>query len=102
MNNRFATVDPSEEVVLGFDFTDRLPAGVTLTGPVVVTVTVDWGTDTTPQSIIKQAAQIDGKVVMIGVGGMADQTDYHFHVTCETSDSNTTVAMGQVLPVRKQ
>lgn len=101
MTTRFSPVDPSEEIVLTFDFTLGLNTGESLTGTPTVSVTVDYGVDTNASAIV-QMAQISGTTVLVAVKGMLDATDYHVHCLCPTSNSQKILMDAGVLPCRVQ
>ena len=48
---------------------------MTLSGSPTVAVTVEFGTDATPNAIVT-SSQISGALVYVAVAGMHDQTDY--------------------------
>jgi hypothetical protein len=101
MTTAFSAIDPTEAVVLTFDFTLGLAAGETLTGTPTVTVTVAFGTDPNAAAIVKGQA-ISGSTVLVQVSGCLDETDYHFRVVSTTSNSAKVLTCAGLLPVRVQ
>ena len=99
MHPRFTSVDPDRKVILTYDFSLALPAGVTLSGSPTVAVTVEFGTDATPNAIVT-SSQISGALVYVAVAGMQDQTDYAIKVDVPTSNASISMAYTKVLPVR--
>ena len=99
MRPRFSTVDPDRKVILTYDFSQALPVGVTLSGAPTTTVSVEFGTDATANTIVT-SSQISGALVYVAVAGMKDQTDYAIKVDVPTSNASINMAYTQVLPVR--
>ncbi len=101
MTLRFSAIDPSEDMVLTFDFSLGLLTGESLSGSPTVTVTVDFGTDPNASAIVK-ASTISGSTVLVAVAGGLDQTDYHIHCLCPTSNPQKELMTAGILPVRVQ
>jgi len=99
MTSRFLPLAPTEARVLTFDFTQDMATGETLTGSPTAAVSVDFGTDASPQAIVKQVT-ISGLTVLVAVSGMQNNVDYHITVTCPTSNALKTLTMAGILPVR--
>jgi hypothetical protein len=100
--SRFPVVDVTEKVPLAFDFGPALPAGVVLTGPPQVSVAVDLGADPNPIGTILSGPTVAGCVVVLGVGNFqaTADTDYHYKITCPTSDPALQLALSGLLSVR--
>jgi hypothetical protein len=95
---RFSITDPTEKVVLTFDFTNGLATGETLTGATAVP-SVTAGTDPTPQARIT-TVQVQGNLVLLAFANGLAGTDYHLLVTATTSNSNKVLSIAQTLPIR--
>jgi hypothetical protein len=97
-------IDPSESVVLTFDFSAELATGETLTGIGTTTVSVFLGTDSTPASLLNGTPSVDvtGTKVLVPVKGRpTDGVDYDVALTAvPTSNVKKVLAMGCILPVR--
>lgn len=87
--------DPSESVVIEFDFSSEL---ATLT-EATVTVAVVSGTDATPALILEGARQIQGNKVLQRVHGGLDRVSYK--ITCEAVNGLDIRVLSCVLPVRE-
>ena len=99
--NRFENKNPSEKVVLTFDFTAGLGAD-TLSGTPAATVTLAFGGDSSPSAVLNGAPAIDStqKLVLVPVqGGIAD-CDYNIKVVVPTTNSTKVLALVGLLPVR--
>lgn len=101
---RFDTKDPSESVVLSFDFTLGLVGVEALTGLPTVAVRVLTGTDSNPTAIFNGNAAIDStaKLVLVPVQAGVDGVDYDIVVTISTTNTKKVLALGGILPVRAQ
>ena len=87
---------PSDSVLRGFDFTELLADGETLTGTPVITPSPASGiTLGSPAVNVATFPDDDGNTVAIGKGvqcrvsGLTAGQDYNLRVVCSTSDSNT-------------
>ena len=101
--NYFDAKDTSEKVVLTFDFSPGLDAGETLQGAISVTVESSLLPDLTPDAILNGAALFDSsstKVYQPVQGGVTD-ADYIIKVVVDTSNSQKTLAINSVLPIRR-
>ena len=98
---RFGAVDPSESNYLTYVFSSGLSDGETLLSA-TVTVTVAYGIDPSPQAIIQGVPQIAGANVMVAFGGLLNNVDYDITVTAVTSSPSKILALGKILPCRKQ
>jgi hypothetical protein len=88
--------------LLQFDFTARLATGETLTGTPVVTVTVSYGTDPSPSSLLNGSATLssDGMSVLVPVAGGVVNVDYDIKVVSTTTNALKTPGMVGTLSVR--
>lgn len=89
--------DPSESVVVEFDFTGEL-SGIT---SAVVTATVhSGGTDPDPNNIVYGAPQLDGKYVQQriynGLSGVV------YKLRCVATNGSDTIVREALLPVKYQ
>jgi len=102
MTARLDIKDPTEKVVLTFDFSVGLSADETLFGTPTATVSVLIGRDTTPTAIFNGAPVIDGtaKWVYVPVQSGNDSCDYLIKVVCATTNESKVLALSAVLPVR--
>lgn len=93
---------PGEKVVLTFDFTAALPAGVTLTGAGTPVVSVRTGNDSAPSGMLNGAAAIDAtsKMVLVPVQAGIDMTDYLFTVIPPTTNPQFSPGLVGQLSVR--
>lgn len=96
--------DPTEAVVLTFDFTNDLAAGETLTGAITTQVTVYFGTDASPSALLNGAASYAGgnTKVQVPVHAGLEGVHYQVKVICATTNPLKTLAMVGVLPVVTQ
>ena len=100
--HRFDVKDPSEKVTLTFDFSAGLGSAETLSGAPVATVSMAFGSDLAPSSILNGSASIDptSKLVFVPVlAGVAD-CDYVVKVVVPTSNASKVLALSAILPVR--
>lgn len=99
--NRLEAKDIAEKVVLTFDFSAELAAGETLTGAIVVTVSVARDTDATPAAILNGAAEYDTtrKMVLQGVQGGVSGAEYRIKAVAPTTNPKKVLALSLVLPV---
>ena len=95
--------NPSEAIVLTFDFTNGLLANEILSGSPTVTVATAFGTDASPTSILNGASSIDstGRMVLVPVQAGLDGCDYEVKVVVPTNNIKKTLALIAILPVRK-
>ena len=101
MTTRLDVLDPSESMVLTFDFSLGLAAGETLIATPTASVTVDFGADPNAAAIIKTVT-LNSPYVFVAVSGLLDQTDYHIHCLCPTSNAQKILMDAGVLPCRVQ
>lgn len=93
---------PAEEIVLAFDFTEDLPAGVTLTAVQTVGVELADGTDPAPSSVLNGAAVVvGGNVVLQPVKGGVYGASYLLVPRVLRSDGEIR-EMPRLLPVRRE
>ena len=59
----WGTKHPDEDFTYGWDYADKLDTGDSLTGTPTITVSVIYGTDASPSSILSGAPSINGTVV---------------------------------------
>ena len=102
--NKFPTKDPTEAVVLTFDFAAELSGGETLTGTPTVAVTVVRSSDAAPTAILAIGAAFDGTSTkyLVPVTGGLSGVDYDVKVTAATTNTKKTLALAGILPVRAQ
>ena len=99
MTDRFPVADPSEVLVLTFDFSAGLNTDEVLTGcSVVISLDNGFGVDPAPQNIMALFTVLNTSV-QIQVANMLVDNDYHIHVSVPTNQ-NRTVVWAKVLPVR--
>ena len=99
MTDRFPVADPSEVLVLTFDFSADLGIGESITGATITSSLDDgYGTDPVPQNIVALFTVLSTSV-QIQVSNMLADNDYHIHVSVPTSNG-CTLAFAKVLPVR--
>lgn len=98
----FPTKDPAESLDLTFDFSTNLPAGVSLNGVIVVTVSVLEGTDGSPSAIINGAPAVDatGARVVQPVKGGYSGVLYEVKVQASTTLPSIILVLAGALPVR--
>jgi hypothetical protein len=90
-----------EKVKLTFDFAPDLPAGVTLQGTPLITITTIQGTDPAPASLANGNAGLDVSATQIivpvqaGVAGC----NYDLHAWCATTDPMLTLSLSAQLSV---
>ena len=99
MHPRFPVIDHERKVVLTYDFSVALPAGVSLSGIPTAEVLVSFGVDATASSIVT-AVSLVGSSVLLAVSGVKDRTDYDIKVVCETTNAGINMVFTQTLPVR--
>ncbi len=102
MSLRFPVKGPLETVPLTFDFSADLPSGVTLSGTPTLTVTCTEGADSNPSAILSGAAAFNSAstgVVQAAANG-EDGCEYTVVCTCATTQSNLTLTLVGILPVR--
>lgn len=104
---RFPDKDPSEAVVLQFNFGAELLTSETLTGTPTVTVRatlsqVPGTLDPTPTDILNGAAAVDGtgKIALQPVIGGTSLNDYEIKVVANTTNPEKVLAFAATLPVR--
>lgn len=90
-----------EKRVLSFDFTDDLDAGETISGVVVVSVSVARGNDAAPNAILNGVSAIDAtsKIVLQGVQGGIKGAEYLIKVIAPTNNPKKVLVLQAVLPV---
>ena len=98
MTYSFVSADPTEKLVLTFDYTDGLDVGEVLVTP-TATVTLLYGVDATPQAIAGSPV-VSGKTVLLPVSGLSNNVDYHIRMTCTTSSPDKKLTVAGILPVR--
>ena len=98
------SIGPSQEQTMGVDFGEVLPAGVTLTGTPLVTVTVSSGDDTSPSSRLLRAGIVGTAPKAIGGSGVVNaavlfqvgtcvvDTIYVVDVVCDRTDADVAEA----------
>lgn len=99
--DRFDAKDPSEKVVLTFDFSAGLSVGETLNGTPTTAVSVLLGADVSPAAILNGAASLSTdrtQVYQAVQAGHAD-TDYLIKVVVGTTNAAKVLALAAVLPV---
>lgn len=97
------SLDPDEKRPITFDFSDELDDGETLINPVTSSVSVPFGTDPSPDSVVDGSPVFDptSKMVALPVKGKVDMCDYAIKVVCQTSNPMKKLALVAVLPIRK-
>lgn len=95
---RLPPKDPSERIVIAFDFGRRLADDATLLAP-AVQASVASGEDEDPGAIVSGAAAVIGSRVLQLIVVGADRTDYRLRCQVETSDGQRFVVSAR-LPVR--
>lgn len=95
--------NPSESIVLSFDFTNGLVSPEILSGTPTVSITTSFGTDASPSSVLNGSASIDStnKLVLVPIQGGLDGCDYEIKVIAPTTNVKKILALVAVLPVRK-
>lgn len=96
--NRFDAKDPTEVLVLEFDFAAELDAEA-ITGVTSVAASVLSGTDPSPSGLLYGAPAISGQSVTQVVQAGVATVDYKLKTTITTSGGRVLVLSG-VLPVR--
>jgi len=102
MSSRFNVKGPAERVPVTFDFTFDLPAGVTLTGAVTITVETIEGTDANPEDILNGGFAFDAtstKVIQPVQDGL-DGCEYRIICTASTTQPTLKPTLTGILPVR--
>ena len=96
--------DPTEDIIVTFDYSDALADTEILVNIASVIVTVNAGVDLTPQNILSQTPWIDptGKFAQQPVIGGLDNVTYSIQMLCDTNIPNRRLAVTGILPVRKQ
>lgn len=94
MIETFSSIDPSETVVLLFDFADGFPAPETITSVTAVS-TVYSGIDASAGAFVKQHS-IAGEIVSVTVGTGVNNVTYKIKVTV-VSANRTLVLYGKIL-----
>lgn len=89
----FPAKTSSEIHLLSFDFSNDLPAGVTISTQ-IVSAAVYSGVDATPSAIISGAATDTAQVVTQLLTGGVSGTTYLLTCSITTSDSQTHVKQG--------
>ena len=108
MLQRLSEKHPSEFIQIAFDYTEDLVAGEALVpGSAVITVTVEKGTDGSPNTLLNGASAIvtsfDGKVGAFNVQPVKlglDGVEYRFACLMTTTFGNKYMRQG-ILPVRR-
>ena len=97
----FDQKDPSESVVLTFDFSLNLATGETLSGSPVVSVTLVSGSDPSPSAILTGNNGIDSTSTkaLVGVHAGIAGCEYEVKAVCSTTNSQKVLALGGILPV---
>lgn len=95
----FPSKDPTESLILGFDFTKDLPAGITLTGVPTFTIAIaPGGIDPNVSAMLIGSPQLVGNIaVQMCVAGVAYQS-YTVQAICHASDGEI-FAQGATLPM---
>lgn len=93
----FPFIDPSEDVVLTFDFSkDLANTGGTLTGTPTISVTQIYGVPIT-RSILLGSPQISGSQVLQAVQNVPDSCSFGITATCPITASSQVLAEGAIL-----
>ena len=97
----FPELSAGEKRVLTFDFSDDLDVGETLTGAIVVSVSMEVGTDATPAAILNGAADYDAtsKMVLQGVQVLNAGCGYRIKMLVPTTNPKKVLALSGILPV---
>lgn len=100
--NLLSTKDPSESVVVTFDYALALDTDEQLASVESITVTTSMGTDPNPQSILQGTSLItvSGLSVQLPVTGGIDGVNYNIKVIAQTSNPQKVLALTAILPVR--
>lgn len=98
-DERFSIVSPGQKVVLTYQFAAGLDVGESLTGSPSKLVTVEFGTDPTPATLVT-GMTIDGSNVLVAVDPEVADVDYRIEIECPTSNSLKVLKLAKVLPVR--
>lgn len=100
--NLLSTKDPSESVVVTFDYSLALDTDEQLASVESITVTTSMGTDPDPQSILQGTSLItvSGLAVQLPVTGGLDGVNYNIKVIAQTSNPQKVLALTAILPVR--
>lgn len=99
---QFDIKDPSEKVVLTFDFSADLASGETLAGSLTTTIACSRGADPTPGSVLNGVSARDATSTQVLVpvqAGLAG-CDYTVKVVSATSNVFKVLALAAALPVR--
>jgi len=101
MFKRFDAKDRLETRVLTFDFTLDLAPTELLIDPPIVSIEVQTGYDTEPESIIagEGALDIGGLLFRLPVHGGNPDTEYAIKVWFATTNPNKSSALTGILPV---
>jgi len=100
---QFDVKDPSESVMLTFNFAPDLPTGTQLFGTPSVNVSVIQGSDPSPASILNGRAGFDSTQtqVVVPVFGGVSGTFYEVQVSCATNNSNLVLSLAGIMPVSR-
>lgn len=105
---RFDEKDPTEKLVLSYDFSQGLSATETLVGTPTVTIVVNYSLlpagDPNPNAILNGPIAFDAtnRIVYIPIQGGVDGVDYDIAVECQTSNPKKVFVVACILPVRTQ
>ncbi len=100
---RVDPIDPTEAVVLTFDFSPALSIGETLAGTITTSVTTALGVDPAPQAVLNGTPLFgagDTSVLVPVKGGLVDH-DYAVKVVVGTTNAFKVLALVAHLPVRE-
>ena len=100
--NWFPPIAPTDNVVLTWDFTNRLATGEYLNGRITVAVTLNAGADPNPSDMLVQPAAYDltqTKIEQPVANGLVGN-NYLFTVSAPTSNAEKALTMFGLLPVR--
>jgi hypothetical protein len=97
----FRNKPPGESVVLGFNFSRGLGAGVTLSDVVGLTVTTNFGTDANPMNILNGPAGFDSTetMVLVPVKAGVIGCQYLIDVRVQTTETPVLLELQGLLPV---
>lgn len=98
---RFITKDPLDRCVLGFDFSDQLDAGETLTGRITLSVAAIAGSDSSATAILVGVPSYNAahSMIMQPIFGGLDGCKYYIKVAAATTNPNKVVSLAGLLPV---
>ena len=102
MTQLFDEKDPAEKWILEFDCSLDLAAGEALTGTPTVTVTLESGTDPTPNATLNGAPTLgnSNKSIFQPVQAGVHMCKYKFRASCATTNANKLLVIAGILPVR--